>query len=340
MQLKPRFLTLALGLALAPFAAQAQDIELVTEATVTFQVVFGTSVTTTNGSVGVARIDTTRAYNSTITTPDIIRNLLIRLTADTDEPVSDITGWRLAAVRPSAADYDAYVVPRFALFYAADIDTKFYLYLVNDTLNRRILVPEDIFLITPNTSVLNSTVTHSTRNIIAGRGVATNSAEMFFTPSFTRKELPATITGPFTENVGGTNRSYNISTKTESTYTLDTLNTSGFSTIAFGTRTNEPVFYFAIESLRFNARGDFTGNLINTTTAVKKFTTRGIPDETISTTVDPEPTPSGGLVSFQVVVSACKLVPRDLYPEVPFYAFGSYLNLPEIPEFPEDPEIP
>ena len=63
--------------------------------------------------------------------------------------------------------------------------------------------------------------------------------------------------------------------------------------------------------------------MINTKTTVKKFTTRGIPDEVESVEIDETPTPAGGLVSFQVNVSAAKLVPRTLYPEVPFdpYSF-------------------
>jgi hypothetical protein len=315
MQLKPRFFTLALGLALAPFAAQAQDIELVTEATVTFQGTFGTSITSNNGKTGTLRVDTTRAYNSTITTPEILRSLLIQLTAETEEPTDNITGWRFAAVRPSAADVN-------------EIDTTFYLYLVNDTANRRIAVPNSTFFVFPTASVGSSVITHSTRNIITGRGLATSHAEMFFTPSFTRKEIPAVVTGPFTENVGGTPRTYNIHTKTESTYTLDFLQTAGFSTIDYRTRSTEPVFFFAIESLRFSARGDFTGTLLNTTKAVKKYTTRGIPDQELSTEVDETPTPSGGLVSLQVNIGAAKLVPRDLYPAVPFDDSFSFIFLP------------
>jgi hypothetical protein len=315
MQLKPRFFTLALGLALAPFAAQAQDIELVTEATVTFQGTFGTSITSTNGQTGALRVDTTRAYNSTITTPEILRNLLIQLTAGTEAPTDNITGWRFAAVRPSAADRE-------------EIDTTFNLYLVNDAANRRIAVPSSTFFVFPTASVSRSVITHSTRNIITGSGQATSHAEMFFTPSFTRKEIPAVITGPFTENVGGTPRNYNISTKTESTYTLDFLLTSGFSIIDYRIRSTEPVFFYAIESLRFNARGDFIGELINTKKAVKKYTTRGIPDQELSTEVDETPTPSGGLVSLQVNIGAAKLVPRDLYPEVPFDGSGPFIFLP------------
>jgi len=122
MQFTPRFLALAIGLALAPFSALAQDIELVTEATVTFQVTFGTSITTNNGQTGTGRIDTTKAYNSVLPNADIIRSLL-GLT-----PTDSIAGWRLAAVRPLAADLN-------------EIDTSFALYLVNDSQNIHTPVP-------------------------------------------------------------------------------------------------------------------------------------------------------------------------------------------------------
>ena len=300
MQLKPSFLTLAFGLALAPFAAQAQDIELVTEATVTVQGTFGTSVTTTNGKTGTARVDTTRSYNSTISTPDVIRSLLEL------SPTDSIEGWRLAAVRALPADQ-------------VEVDFSFYLYLVNETLNERRRVPVDKFFGWTNTWVSSATVNHVTRNIMTGKGVRTVHAEMEFLPSFTRKELPAIVSNPITE--GG--RTYVRSAKTEAAFTLDNVATAGFATINFSTRTAEPVFFFAIENIRYTAKGDFSGTLINTKTTVKKFTTRGIPDEVESVEIDETPTPAGGLVSFQVNVSAAKLVPRTLYPEVPFdpYSF-------------------
>lgn len=303
MQLKPRFLALALGLALAPFSALAQDVELVTEAGVTFQLTFGTSITTTNGQTGTARVDTTRAYSSALPHNDVIRSLRNILLAI--PTTNDITGWRLAAVRPLSADL-------------LEIDTSFYLYLVNDSQNIRLLVPPDRFLIAANATVINSVVTHSTRNIITGKGSFVQNTEMSFTPGFVRKEVPAVITGPFTENVNGQNRTYNISTKTEAAFTLDYLSTSGFSTVAFQTRSPEPVFSFAYDSVRFSGRGDFTGVFYNTVTATKKYTTRGIPDVVLSQTVDQNPTPSFGLVNVQVNTIAAKLVDRALYPAVSF----------------------
>jgi len=305
MQLKPRFLTLALGLALAPFtAAFAQDIELITEAPVTFQVTFGTSITTNNGKTGSARVDTTRSYNSALSTPDIIRGLLGLSASDS------ITGWRLAAVRSLPAD-------------DYEVDSEFYLYLVNDSLGERRLITAEQFQILTTFSVTDSTVTHVTRNIITGKGTVTGHTEMKFLPTFTRKELPAVVTGTFSENVGGANRTYNLSVKTDATFTLDNMATAGYATVNFATRSTEPVFYFAIERVRFSARGDFTGNLINTVTTTKKFTTRGIPDELVSTEVGETPVPAGGLVSVQVVVGAAKLIPRELYPEVPFDPYAS-----------------
>lgn len=304
MHLKPRFLALAIGLALTSLAARAQDIELVSEANVTFQCTFGTSITTTNGKSGGDRVDTTRSYTSSVLNEDILRSLLGLA------PTDSVSGWRFAAVRPLPAD-------------EAEVDFVFNLYLVNDTLNQRIAVPSSKFLLAANYSVTAGTVNHVARNVITGKGVITGHTELQFLPSFTRKEVPATVTGPFTEQ--GTNRVFNLSTRTDTAFTLTSSNCAGFATINFGVRAsaNEPVFYFAIENMRFSARGDFLGTSLNTVKTIKKFTTRGIPDETVSSVTDETPSAGAGLLSMQVNVLPAKLVPRSLYPDISFDLYAT-----------------
>lgn len=303
MQLKPRLALAALGLVLAPFVASAQHIELVTEAPVTFELTFNTFVTSTNGLVGAARVDTTRSYNSTITTNDILTAL------KTEGLITDAStvGYRLVAVRPLPAD----------LIY---VNTEFQLYAIKtDTATpTRIYVPEDFFSIIANYSVENFSIRHSTRNILTSSGTVTNQAEFSFVPTFTRKEVPPVITGPFVDNSTGTPRNYNLSTKTNATFTLSALESSGFSTIPFRIRTDEPVFFYAIDTVRYTSRGDFSGSLINTVTPTRKYTTRNIPDLVEPEVVDTAPTQTSGLVSVRLTVGTPKLVDRSLYPEVSF----------------------
>lgn len=298
MQFKPRFLTLALGLALAPLSSIAQDIRLLGESSVTFVLNFSTSVTTRVGS-GVSRIDTTKSYNSALPQADLIRGLL-GLTAD-----ANVSSWRLAAVRPLAAD----------LF---EVDTTFALYLVNDSLNIRQAVPLEKFYIRRDATVVSSVVTHSTRNIITGSGTVTNNTEMFFIPGFVRKDEPAVITGPLQDESYTPPRTYNLSTKIESVFTLDSLFTTGFSAVQFNTRFTEPVFSFGLGTVRYTGRGDFTGTFVNTRKPTRKYTSRNIPDFAEPATTDTVPTPAFGLAYVTVNLLPAKLVEHSLYPDVSF----------------------
>lgn len=299
MHIKPRLLLAAFGLALVPLAASAQDIELVTEAPVTFEVVFGTSVTTNNGQVGVARKDVTRAYNSTITTTQILESLKTAGHITT----ADVVGWRLVAVRPAPADL-------------YDVDTAFTLYAVkveNNVITQRVHIPSDSFFINANYSVENTATTHSTRNIITSRGTVTNHADLFFKPTFVRKEVPPVITGPFPDEIG----TYNLSSKTEGHFRTDNLFSTGFSSISYVTYA-DPVFFFGLSGMRYSTKGDFNGKLVNRRIDTKKYITpRNEPDAPQPEVVEGE-VDTAGLVSIRLNVGAAKLVERSLYPEVSF----------------------
>lgn len=296
MHIKPRLLLASLGLALVPLAASAQDIELVTEAPVTFEVVFGTSVTTTTGT-GVTRKDVTRAYNSAITTTQILEGLKTEGLITED----NVVGWRLVAVRSAPAD-----------LYEVHTDFSLYAIKENNDVTLRVAVPSSLFNISANYSVENVVTTHSTRNIITSRGTVTNHADMVFKPTFVRKEVPPTITGPFTDEDG----TYNLSTKTLSAFTLENLFSTGFSTISY-TTSSEPVFFFALSGVRYASKGDFNGMVIHTKTGTKKYTTRGVPDEELPAEAEPS-VPASGLVSIRMTVGAAKLVPQSLYPDVAY----------------------
>lgn len=299
MHIKPRLLLASLGLAFVPFAASAQDIELVTEAPVTFEVVFGTSLTTTNGQVGVARKDVTRAYNSTITTTQILEGL------KSDGFITDdsVVGWKLVAVRPAPADL-------------YEVDTEFALYAVkveNNAITQRVYIPSSSFSINANYSVENNVATHSTRNIITSRGTVTNHADLRFKPSFVRKEVPPVITGPFSDEVG----TYNLSSKSEGHFSIENLFSTGFSSISYVTY-SDPVFFFGLSGIRYSAKGDFNGDLVNRRVDTKKYITpRGRDDAPQPEVVESE-VETAGLVSIRVNVGAAKLVERSLYPEVSF----------------------
>lgn len=303
MQLKPRLLAAAFGLALAPLAASAQDIPLVTEAPVEFEITFSTSVTKETGE-GVARVDDTKAYRSIIRAVDIIKSFIADGTIDETPPIdaNSHLGWSLVAVRSAPADL-------------YEVDTEFFLYAiktVNGTVTRRVLIPGTIFQIAANFSTENATTVHSTRNIESSNGNVVNHADLQFTPTFVRKEVPPTVTGPFEQ---GTNR-HNLSVKEEAAFTLSSLLSSGFSTITFRTIA-DPVFFFATSSIRFTSSGDFSGNLVTTTITTKDFTDRTKTDEVLSSVPGPS-IPASGLVSLRVSVLAAKLVDGSLYPDVAY----------------------
>ncbi len=296
MHLKPRFLLAALGFALAPFTASAQDIELITEARVTFEITFGTSLTTTNDKAGAERVDTTRGYLSTITNREIAEAL--RTAGHIPDTAS--TNWDFVAVRPAPADVNY-------------VDTDFYLYAVKTvgtTITERVRIPSSIFDVFINRSVRNYVETYQGRNVLTSRGTVINYASVAFTPTFTRTQVaPVTTTAP-----GGART---ITTVTTS-FTLSDLLSSGFSTIAYVTR-RDPVFYYGIDSLRFTSKGDFIGTLQDRTT-VRHFP----PGSLTATNPNDPPTLSdpyfgSGLVSMIIRIGSARLVPRSLYDQVPFY---------------------
>jgi hypothetical protein len=300
MKLRPRLALAAFALVLAPLAASAQEIELITEAPVTFQLTFGTSVTTTNGLSGAARVDTTRSYNSVIGNAEILDSLKL------DGLITDTTtaNWRLVALRSAPSDV-VYVNTEF-LLYAIKV--------VNNVVTNRVLVPADKFSALTNAlySGQNYVEIHQGQNVISSRGTVTNYGVVSLTPRFTRKEVPPVITGP----TGG----FRFASRTETAFVLDDLISTGFSTIAYASRTIEPVFFCAIDSLRYTSRGDFRGQLTNTVTNTRTSTVRGSVEESppLSVVTDPTPTPAQGLVSISLTVGASKLVDRALYPAVPF----------------------
>lgn len=306
MFMKPRALLASLGLASLPFAASAQDIELVTEAPITFQLVFGTNHTTTNGQIGATRRDVTRSYSSIVGNPQILEAL--RTSGLIEDPTT--AGWQLRAVRSAPADLN-------------EVGTSFFLYVVKpqsdgdgtDT-SVRMRVPSAFFASSSFYSAEQAVTRHSTRNIISSSGSVTNYAEMRLQPTFVRKEVPPVITGPFSEPFGAGTRSYNLSTKTETTFTLDSQRASGFSNVTFATK-NDPVFYYAINLLRYDGRGDFTGTLVDISTGTKKYTTRGVPDEILEPEISAEAAASG-LVSFRMTIGTASLVEQSKYPEVSY----------------------
>lgn len=296
MHLKPRSLLAAFGLFLAPFAASAQDIQLITEASVTFEVTFGTSLTTTNGKDGNERVDTTRGYLSTITNRDILESLHSAGIITNGVP----SNWRLIAARSAPAD-------------VAYVDTDFLLYAIrveNDQVLERELVPSWIFDIFRSYSVRNYVESYQGRNVLSSRGTVVNYAGVAFTPTFTRTQVaPVTFTAP-----GGARTVTSVATS----FTLNDLLSSGFSSISYATRA-DPVFYCGIDTVRFSSKGDFNGVLVDRTT-VRNFA----PGSLTASNPDDPPTLSApyfgsGLVSMRITVGPAKLVPRSLYPDVPFY---------------------
>lgn len=315
MQLQPRSFFAALGMMLAPLAASAQHIQLLTEAPVTFTVTFNTSITTSNNKTGSLRVDTTKAYSSVIGNPEILDGLKSAGLITTPTTA----GWRLVAVRGAPTLYQ-------------EINSDFYLYAINETVTpaTRVAVPSSKFLITstfrpfPNDSdyvfsVANATMTHSVRNPVTAVGVNNNYAEMSFTPSFTRKEVPGTILSSGTETVSGRVYSYNIVSQTTSAFTIGTLNTTGMSAISFtASSALDPVFFYAIGSMTYTSRGDFTGSLLNTTSTIKRYTTRNVAEVNQGSVTDSASTPASGLVNVRVTLTPAKLVDASLYPAVSY----------------------
>ena len=262
----------------------------------TFEITFGTSLTTTNGQSGDTRVDTTRGYLSTITNREILESLR------TEGYITDqfSTNWRFVAVRPAPGDVNY-------------VDTDFYLYaikVVNNEVLERVRVPASIFDVFVFFSVRNYVETYQGRNVLTSRGTVTNYAAVAFTPTFTRTQVaPVTVTAP-----GGARTITTVTTA----FSLNSLLSSGFSTISYAARP-DPVFYYGIDTIRFTSKGDFTGSLVDSTT-VRNYAPGSL---TPSNPNDP-PTLSApyfgsGLVSMRITVGPARLVPRSLYPQVPFF---------------------
>jgi hypothetical protein len=297
MHLKPRPILAALSLALAPFVASAQDVELITEARVTFEITFGTSVTTTNGQAGENRVDTTRGYLSTITNRQILESLRDQGFITT----ADVSNWTFVAVRPAPGDVDF-------------VDSEFVLYAVEIVNNQiqpetRVRVPGDIFNITRAFSARTYTETYQGRNVITSRGTVVNYADVSFTPTFVRTQVPpVSVTAP-----GGARTVTTVATA----FTLDSLVSSGFSTITYATRSH-PIFYYPIETIRFTSRGDFTGTLVDRTTVRNFPPGSNTPNNPNDPPVLSNPYNGAGLVSIRITVQPARLVPQTDYPDVPF----------------------
>lgn len=318
MQTPTRFALAALGLVLAPLAATAQHIELITEADVTFVVTYTTSVTTKTGT-GAQRKDSTRSIVSKLPAPqvEIIKAMqALDLIDEQDGPA----GWTFLAVRSAPADLESEIK-------SDEVNSEFALYAAKGS--QRVPVPESIFSLSASPSYLGispavhkSVTTHSTRNIIKSSGTATYYTEMSFKPAFVR-ELPPVIESTGTEPApGGGTRSFSIVNKTTSTFTVTSMFSTGFATIPFRTPNgDQPVFFFILgPNFVFNAKGDFSGSLRNSVTKTKKYTNRTVPDVDMGTEVDTEDTLNvGGLVDVKISLGAPKLVPRSDYgTSIPF----------------------
>lgn len=292
MNLKPRFLLPIIGFALATLTASAQHIQLVTEADIVFEPVFGTHVTTRKAGT---TIDTTTPVTSRLTQKQIIESLITN--GDIPVALADADKFKLVAVRPAPADVNF-------------VDGEFWLYVISKATptdaSPRLRYPVALtrFSTVPGQAIRNYVERHQGRNVISSSGTVTNYLRVNYTPTFQTPEIKTVVTE-------GSSR---VTTSVARAYTLDTLSTSGYATIGYKTRTVQPIFFCAIDSMRITTLGDFTGTQITTT----KVTTATGSSSTTDTDTDPS-VPGFGLASMRITLLAAKLVDQRLYPEVPYY---------------------
>lgn len=288
MNLTPRNIVLALGLAFTALAARAQHIELLTEANITFEITFGTDSTITTGS-GATRVDNTTSITSRLSQA----NILEALREDGHITDESITGWSLKAVRAAPSD----------IFY---VDSSYSLYAVKG--DTRVRIPDEEFLTTALFSVENYVERHQGQNVLSAEGTTTNYAVVEYTPNFTRT-LPPVVTTPEPNT--------RVSTVVSDKYVLSNFVSRGLATIGFVSKTDMPIFYISIEKLRMTSLGDFTGErTTKTIVSTGPITPRNSPTTDVETSTGP--IISGGLVSVRITIDAAKLVPRSYYPEVSY----------------------
>lgn len=286
MHLRPRHLIAILGFGMFLGPVFAQEMDLLTEAPVTFQVTFTTANTTSTGTPG-NETKKTATTTSRILQANVIQELF------TSGIIPTNSGWSLKAVRSAPADL-AFVTAQFSLYAVNPAYTG-----IEGT---RIPIPTSKFLAAAYGSVEKYVEKHQGQYILSASGTVTNHVGYDYLPSFI--SLP-----PATTATVGTDK---VTTQLSTAFTLNTMHSEGFASISFALSDVTDILYYAIKSMNVTAIGDFTGNSVTTTTTT---TVPASGPTVISSSTGPS-VPSQGLVTLTLTVGAPILVDASLYPAV------------------------